>query len=95
MESPEEIEMIKNYLGGVSDNSQLCPRMIQLALSSVAAFAVIPMQDIFAIGSEGRMNTPATTGGHNWQWRMSEEHFCAEKAEWLKELSTLYARNLK
>lgn len=94
--APErEIEMIKNYLGGVSDNSQLCPRMIQLALSSVAAFAVIPMQDIFAIGSEGRMNTPATTGGHNWQWRMSEEHFCAEKAEWLKQLSTLYARNLK
>ncbi len=93
--SNQEIEYIKKYLGGISDDSQICPRMIQLAFSSIAAFAVVPMQDIFAVGSEGRMNTPATTGGHNWQWRMRESHFSAEKAEWLKELSALYARNLK
>lgn len=90
----EEIEMIKKYLGGVKENCELCPRMIQLAFSSVANFAIVPLQDIFAIGSEGRMNTPATTGGHNWQWRMSEEHFSEEKAQWLKELSILYARNI-
>ena len=51
------------------------------------------MQDIFAIGSEGRMNVPSTTGGINWQWRMTPEMFSEEKAQWLKEMSVLYGRN--
>ena len=55
--------------------------------------AEIPMQDIFAIGSEGRMNVPSTTGGINWQWRMTPEMFSDEKVQWLKEMSVLYGRN--
>ena len=66
---------------------------METAFASVAKYAVIPMQDIFAIGSEGRMNVPSTTGGINWQWRMTPEMFSAEKALWLKEMSVLYGRN--
>lgn len=36
--------------------------------ASVGDMAVIPMQDLLGIGSEGRMNTPSTLG-MNWKWR--------------------------
>lgn len=34
----------------------------------VGDMAIVPMQDILGIGSEGRMNTPSTLG-MNWKWR--------------------------
>lgn len=95
---PEERDLIRKYLGACTPgvtitDEQLCPALIRAAFASVAKYAVIPMQDIFAIGSEGRMNVPSTTGGINWQWRMTPEMFSAEKALWLKEMSVLYGRN--
>ena len=39
----------------------------------VARAAVIPMQDVLRLGSEARMNTPATTTG-NWRWRLPSSH---------------------
>ncbi len=97
--SKEEVELVKRYLTGnvpgieIKDEG-LCPALIRAAMASTARFAVFPLQDLFAVGSEGRMNTPSTTGGHNWQWRMKSEHFDAGKAAWLKELSALYGRNM-
>ncbi|MDQ6968222.1 MAG: 4-alpha-glucanotransferase [Mariprofundaceae bacterium] len=32
--------------------------------------AVIPMQDLLALGSEAKFNTPGTVV-NNWSWRMS------------------------
>jgi 4-alpha-glucanotransferase len=95
----EEVELVRRYLTGsvpgieIKDEG-LCPALIRAAMASTARFAVFPLQDLFAVGSEGRMNTPSTTGGHNWQWRMKSEHFDAGKAAWLKELSALYGRNM-
>ena len=43
-------------------DEQLCSALISAAFFSVAAFAVIPMQDLFALGSEARMNMPSTSG---------------------------------
>ena len=43
--------------------------LIRLTLQSVARLAVIPMQDILALDSHARMNTPGTIEG-NWSWRM-------------------------
>ena len=97
--SDAEKDIIRRYLsGGIKENvpadDKFCKCLIKEAIASVAKFAVIPMQDIFAIGNEGRMNIPSTTGGHNWQWRMTPEMFSTEKAAWLKEMSVLYGRNL-
>lgn len=92
--SPEMKELVKSY-AGVEDERKLCAELIRLAIASTAAFAVIPLQDLYNVGKEGRMNAPATTGGQNWQWRMEEWQFSAEKADWLKNLSCLYGRNLK
>jgi 4-alpha-glucanotransferase len=42
--------------------------LVRLALSSRARLAVVPAQDLLALGSETRMNTPGTATG-NWTWR--------------------------
>lgn len=42
--------------------------LIQVALSSIAYLAIIPMQDLLALNGEHRMNTPGTCAG-NWHWR--------------------------
>lgn len=42
---------------------------IKGAFASVADTAVASMQDVLALGTEARMNTPGTIGT-NWRWRM-------------------------
>ncbi len=43
--------------------------LVELALSSRAALAVVPVQDVLGLGSEARVNRPGTTEG-NWEWRL-------------------------
>ena len=43
--------------------------LIERALSSRAALAMIPLQDVLELGSEARMNTPGQELG-NWTWRL-------------------------
>lgn len=91
--SDKELNLIQEYIGknGLSKD-ELVKEMVRLAMSSVSVFAVIPMQDLLGIGSEGRMNTPSTTGT-NWAWRMQPTDFNADIAKWMRRLSALYARN--
>jgi 4-alpha-glucanotransferase len=44
-------------------------RLLETALSSRAALAMIPAQDVLGLGSDARMNTPGRTEG-NWAWRL-------------------------
>lgn len=60
-----------------------------------AKFAVIPLQDIFGLGSEARMNMPSTSDGKNWIWRMAENMTSQDVSQWLKQLSLLYGRNVE
>jgi 4-alpha-glucanotransferase len=43
--------------------------LLQLALSSRASLAMVPMQDALGLGSEARMNRPGEAEG-NWAWRL-------------------------
>ncbi len=67
--------------------------LLREAWKSVAAWAIVPMQDLLGLGTEARMNRPSTLGG-NWGWRMAEGAFTPRLAEELRELSGLYGRNL-
>ncbi len=60
--------------------------MIRLAHHSAADLAIIPVQDLLALGDDGRMNTPGTLGG-NWQWRLKEGALTPELAERLGQLT--------
>lgn len=63
----------------------LCAELIKQAFFSVAVFAVIPFQDLYAMGAEARMNEPSTLG-KNWTWRMPRGLLTPECAEWLSDL---------
>ena len=80
------------------ESGALCRDLVRLAFASVAEVAVIPLQDVYALGSEARMNTPSTSGA-NWSWRMDATLLAGraadEAAAWLCELVTLYGRDGK
>ncbi len=84
-----EREAALRYMG--SDGTNAVRDFIRLALSSVADTAILPMQDVLGLGSEARMNLPATTG-NNWRWRMREEDLKPELAAALREMNRIYGR---
>jgi 4-alpha-glucanotransferase len=65
---------------------------IRAVFASVADTAIIPLQDILGLGSEARMNLPASQQG-NWQWRYREGELTVERSQRLKRLTELYGRN--
>lgn len=67
--------------------------MVRAVEASVADIAIVPMQDLLGLGSEARMNLPATTGG-NWQWRMADGAFSDDVVRRLSELTNIYGRDV-
>jgi 4-alpha-glucanotransferase len=65
----EEINSLSTYIGKEINEGNICEELIRLTLSSVADYAVIPMQDFLRLGTEARFNKPSTPSG-NWDWRM-------------------------
>ena len=90
--SPECQEHVLRYLGR-ADGADLPWDMIRLAWSSVATFAIAPLQDVLSCGSEGRMNVPGQPEG-NWQWRYRSSALDPALSARLAELTTLYGRDL-
>ncbi len=88
--SRETQASVLHYLGNTKSDD-LHWQLIRLALSSIAALAVIPLQDILGLGSEGRMNLPGHPKG-NWRWRYVPEALRPELGEQLAELTALYGR---
>jgi 4-alpha-glucanotransferase len=88
--SPEERSRLGEYLGG--DGFEIEWDLIRAAYASVADRAIVPLQDVFGLASEARMNTPAKAHG-NWAWRARREDFTPERAERLKRLAVLTGRS--
>ena len=65
--------------------------LIRLAMSSVAKDAIVPLQDLFGLGGEARMNIPGT-GESNWEWRYSEAMLAPTVGRQLRQLTELYGR---
>jgi 4-alpha-glucanotransferase len=74
-----------------SDGTDFAWDLIRAVWSSVAVYAIAPMQDLLRLGTEARMNYPSRLGG-NWEWRMKEEDMNSALAERLRELNELYLR---
>jgi len=74
-----------------TEGESICRDLIRLALGSVAGTAVIPMQDVLALGPEARMNRPGSAGG-NWSWRMTQEQLDAAPADEMLTLTHLFGR---
>lgn len=83
----QERENFHAYLRSThgEDNTPDMPKdLIDMALESNAQLAIIPMQDILALGSSERMNTPGTCSG-NWHWRFSWQQLNAAQKLAIRE----------
>jgi 4-alpha-glucanotransferase len=65
--------------------------LIRMAYTSVAQTAIIPVQDILALGGEARMNRPGAETD-NWSWRMQFGALTHEHADRLRRLAELTGR---
>lgn len=101
----ESVVLIADYLTGEKNTAEkarklvnakkLTKAFVKAVLASTAEIAVVPLQDVYAVGNEGRMNMPSTSG-KNWSWRaasgMIQGNRADKAAAWLKNLAVLYAR---
>ncbi|WP_370583836.1 4-alpha-glucanotransferase [Oxynema sp. CENA135] len=78
------------YLGEVSSWG-IHWDLIRVAWSSVANQAIVPLQDLFGLGSEARMNFPSKPEG-NWEWRYQSGDLKSEYARRLKMLTETFGR---
>lgn len=88
--SEHEINHISSYLGVDGDN-EMPLAMVRSALASVSRLAIIPAQDLLALPTEARFNTPGTLEG-NWCWRLDNLDSLADSKEHFLELNRLYGR---
>ena len=65
--------------------------LIGEALGSVGQLAVIPAQDLLALGSDARLNTPGTIDG-NWTWRLPAGALTPQLARHFARLNSMYGR---
>ena len=68
----EETGIISAYtvrLSSEMDQSGL-RAFVTLACATLADTAIVPMQDVLALGSEARINVPGTVSPRNWAWRL-------------------------
>jgi 4-alpha-glucanotransferase len=65
--------------------------LIGIAHASRAGLALIPVQDVLALGSDARMNTPGTAHG-NWRWRLTRGQLTDAHAARLRETTLRNAR---
>jgi len=85
-----EREFCLKYLN--SDGKEIHWDFIRAIWASVADTAIVPMQDILGLGTEARMNLPASTSG-NWAWQCRKNDFSEAIAQRLAELTEIYGRN--
>jgi 4-alpha-glucanotransferase len=82
-----ERDRVRRYLA--RDGSDITWDLIRLAWSSVADYAVVPLQDLLDLDTAARMNTPGRAVG-NWAWRFTDvPHAVLDR---LADLTMLYGR---
>ena len=87
----EKIHKTAEDLLGPIDDKPAWP-LIRAAEASVAALAIVPVQDLLELGAEARMNTPAVPTG-NWSWRAPEDCWTDELAGRLAVLAEVTDRD--
>jgi 4-alpha-glucanotransferase len=88
-EIERERAFAKSYLR--MDGREINWMFIHAVQSSVADTVMIPMQDVLGLGTEARMNLPASTQ-RNWIWRLGPGAIKPGITERLKQYAVLYER---
>ncbi len=85
----QERKFALRYLN--TDADHFVQELVRGVWSSVAVYALAPMQDLLNLGGYARMNFPSRLGG-NWEWRVKAEDMNDHLADGLRELNELYLR---
>lgn len=88
---PEDLKRLCVYIGREVTEKQVSWELIRLAFMSAAHTAIIPMQDLLALGEEARMNRPATAEG-NWEWRFTPEQITPSLIAEFAKITEFYGR---
>jgi 4-alpha-glucanotransferase len=86
----KERDLLRRYLPGSSE-ATVAWDLTRLAWASVADYAVAPLQDLFNLGTEARMNLPGQAEG-NWRWRFRADMLTPAVLGALSDLTQLYNR---
>ncbi len=87
--SARERRFATMYLG--TDGHEIHWDLIRAASMSVAAFAVVPMQDVLGLDSAHRLNRPGAASGC-WEWRLLPEQLREGDAERLAAMAAVHGR---
>ena len=87
----KERERLFRYLGREPSADELPWELIRLLMASVADCVIVPAQDLLGLGSEARMNRPASRKG-NWRWRLKRGALSKDLALRLRDLAETYGR---
>jgi 4-alpha-glucanotransferase len=79
------------YIGRKVSGKDINWELIRLAMKSVADTAIVPLQDVLALGAEARMNTPGVAEG-NWAWRFAWKQLTPQIVARLGEITTMFGR---
>lgn len=85
-----ERTFMMRYLG-VKRRAAIPLALLRAAYASVADLAIFQMQDLLALPTAARMNTPSTVGG-NWRWQMQPDAADDTLAADLLEFVRMYDR---
>lgn len=85
----EEKRDALEYFGPAEDGMHWA--FIRGAFDSVAAMAVVPVQDFLGLGTEARMNTPSRRTG-NWGWRLAPGVLTNQLADKIAALTSVCDR---
>lgn len=88
-EKENEADLALKYLN--TDGDEIHWDFIRAALASVADIAIIPLQDLLGLGSDARMNLPASQKD-NWAWRFKSGALDDQLGRRLKDMAELYGR---
>src|ERR1700722_4893877 len=83
---------VEEYLGMPVTERNVHWEFIRLALSSVARWALIPVQDLLGLGNEARMNITGELSPENWRWRLTSVKSLDSVSEQLSNLTQIYGR---
>ena len=86
----KERDFVRRYLA--RSGKDISWDLIRTAWSSVAVFAIAPMQDFLSLDNRARMNYPSTLGG-NWVWRMTSEALSEDLRARIAEINLMYGRS--
>ena len=82
-------DKVRHYMN--TDANLIHWDFVRTCLGTIATYAIIPMQDVLGVESDGRMNTPGVAAD-NWAWRYQSTALSEELAEALAKITRIYGR---